>query len=91
MHKLLPVIRPPYFISASDEDTVIVVMACGVGCYHAMYLMMFIGSRARMETTMVYLVIDTFLIFLLFYKTVSKVNDFASSDGVSFCSFHFQA
>ena len=47
-----------------DKLTAQVAVACGVGCYHAMYLMMFIGSRARMETTIVYLVIDTFLIFL---------------------------
>ena len=66
-----------------NKVTAQVAVACGVGCYHAIYLMMFIGSRARMETTMVYLLIDTLLIFLLFYKTVSKVNDLASSDGMS--------
>ena len=53
-------------------------VACGIGCNHAFYMMIIIGSKAGWEFTIVYFIIDTLLILRLFCKTLSAVKDQAS-------------
>ena len=53
-------------------------VACGIGCNHAFYMMIIIGSKAGWEFTIVYFIIDTLLIFRLFSKTLSAVKDQAN-------------
>ena len=55
-----------------------------MGCYHALYLMIIIGSKARFETTIVYAFVDTLLIMRSFSKIVSIVNDQRSDNQIQF-------
>ena len=57
---------------------------CRVGCQHALYLMIIIGSKARIETTIVYTFIDTLLITRSFFKIASAVNDHTRVDNIQF-------
>ena len=59
-------------------------VSCSVGCYHALYLMIIIGSKARFETTIVYAFVDTLLIMRSFSKIVSIVNDQRSDNQIQF-------
>ena len=59
-------------------------VSCRVGCYHALYLMIIIGSKARFETTIVYAFVDTLLIMRSFSKIVSIVNDQRSDNQIQF-------
>ena len=45
-----------------------------VGCVHALFLMLVIGSKARWETTIIYALLDTALIVKLFINTMTNVE-----------------
>ena len=76
--KLMEKARGDNMLSASFEAS------CRVGCYHALYLMIIIGSKARFETTFVYAFVDTLLIMRSFSKIVSIVNDQRSDNQIQF-------
>ena len=65
-----------------NESSASFAVDCGVGCMHALFLVLIIGSKSRIETTIVYALIDTLLIIRLFNKTLSAVKDQASQDGI---------
>ena len=76
--KLVEKARGDNMLSANFE------VSCRVGCYHALYLMIIIGSKARFETTIVYAFVDTLLIMRSFSKIVSIVNDQRSDNQIQF-------
>ena len=49
------------------------VSSC-VGCAHALFLMLIVGSKATMETTIAVGAIDTVLLIRLFWKTIKTVD-----------------
>ena len=46
------------------------VVSCGVGCIHALFLMLMVGSKAGMYATFVYAFLDVILIIRLFFKII---------------------
>ena len=59
----------------NDELSARFAVNATVGSRHALYLIIIIGSKARFETSMVYMFLDTFLILKGFFKTLSSVNN----------------
>ena len=76
--KLMEKARGDSLLSASFD------VSSRVGCYHALYLMIIIGSKARFETTIVYTIVDTLLIVRSFSKIVSLVNDQRRDNRIQF-------
>ena len=50
------------------------VVSCKVGCVHALFLMLVVGSKANMVTTSTLVLCDTAFLARLWYKTVKKVR-----------------
>ena len=59
-------------------------IGCGIGCNHAFYLMIIIGSKARLETTIIYTLIDTILTLTLFIRSLYAVNDQENQDSLNY-------
>ena len=47
---------------------------CNVDCRYALYLMLIVGYKATMATTITYIVVDSVSVFRLLYKTVKFVG-----------------
>ena len=47
---------------------------CNVGCRYSLYIMLIVGYKATMATTITYIVVDTVTVFRLLYKTVKLVG-----------------
>ena len=67
-----------------DELSARFTVGCGVACNHAFYLMIIVGSKAIWQTTLVYLIVDTLLIFRLYNRIFSAVKDNADKDDINF-------
>ena len=49
-------------------------VSCRVGCVHAMFLMLVIGSKATLATTIIYAILDIGLIIIMFFKIIKNVE-----------------
>ena len=47
---------------------------CNVDCRYALYLMLIVGYKATMATSITYIVVDSLSVFRLLYKTVKLVG-----------------
>ena len=50
------------------------VVSCRVGCVHALFLMLVVGSKANIVTTITLYIFDTVLLARLWYQTVKSVR-----------------
>ena len=49
-------------------------VSCRVGCVHAMFLMLVIGSKATLATTIIYAILDIGLIIIMFFGIIKNVE-----------------